>query len=70
MLLISDPEVRQVLSMRDCVEVVERAFAEETRGTAVNAPRTRYKVQLDLDSRITWRLLFPAKTFHLRRRSV
>ena len=49
MLLISDPEVRQVLSMRDCIEVMERAFAEETRGIAVNAPRTRYKVQPDLD---------------------
>jgi len=28
MLLISDPEVRQVLSMRDCIAVMERAFAE------------------------------------------
>ena len=35
--------------MRDCVEVMERAFAEETRGIGVNAPRTRYKVELDLD---------------------
>jgi ornithine cyclodeaminase/alanine dehydrogenase-like protein (mu-crystallin family) len=49
MLLISDPEVRQVLSMRDCIEVMERAFAEETTGIAVNAPRTRYKVQPALD---------------------
>ena len=49
MLLISDPEVRQVLSMRDCIEVMERALAEESNGIAVNAPRTRYKVQADLD---------------------
>lgn len=49
MLLISDPEVRQVLSMRDCIEVMERAFADETRGIAVNAPRTRYKVEAALD---------------------
>ena len=35
--------------MRDCIEAMERAFAEETRGIAVNAPRTRYKVQPDLD---------------------
>jgi len=49
MLLISDPEVRQVLSMGDCIEVMERAFAEESKGIAVSAPRTRYKVQPDLD---------------------
>ena len=49
MLLISDPEVRQVLKMRDCIEAMERAFAEEARGIAVNRPRTRYKVPPDLD---------------------
>ncbi|MBI4526758.1 MAG: ornithine cyclodeaminase family protein [Deltaproteobacteria bacterium] len=49
MLLISDPEVRQVLTMRDCIEAMERAFAEEARGIAVNRPRTRYKVPPDLD---------------------
>ena len=49
MLLISDPEVRQVLNMRDCIEAMERAFAEEARGIAVNRPRTRYKVPPDLD---------------------
>jgi len=48
MLLISDPEVRQVLRMRDCVEAMERAFAEEARGIAVNRPRVRYKVPPDL----------------------
>jgi len=34
MLLINDPEVRQVLSMRDCSEVMERALLkrqEESR---------------------------------------
>ena len=31
MLLITDPEVRQVLNMRDCIEAMERAFAEEAR---------------------------------------
>jgi len=49
MLLISDAEVRQVLSMRDCIEAMERAFADEAKGVAVSAPRTRYKVQADLD---------------------
>src|SRR6266540_1067031 len=49
MLLITDPEVRQVLKIRDCIEAMERAFAEEARGIAVNRPRTRYKVPPDLD---------------------
>ena len=49
MLLITDPEVRQVLTMSDCIAAMERAFAEEARGIAVNRPRTRYKVPPDLD---------------------
>lgn len=49
MLLINDDEVRQVLKMRDCIEAMERAFAEEARGIAVNRPRVRYKVPPDLD---------------------
>lgn len=49
MLLITDPEVRQVLNMGDCIDAMERAFAEEARGIAVNKPRTRYKVPPDLD---------------------
>jgi alanine dehydrogenase len=49
MLLITDPEVRQVLNMRDCIEAMERAFTEEALGIAVNKPRTRYKVPPDLD---------------------
>ena len=49
MLLIIDPEVRQVLKMGDCIAAMERAFAEEARGIAVNKPRTRYKVPPDLD---------------------
>src|SRR5690348_13836335 len=49
MLLISDPEVRQVITVRDCIEAMERAFAEEARGIAVNRPRARYKVPPDLD---------------------
>lgn len=49
MLLISDPEVEKVLKMADCIEAMERAFAEEARGIAVNRPRTRYKVPPDLD---------------------
>ena len=39
MLLIMDHEVRQVLKMRECIEAMERAFAEEARGIAVNKPR-------------------------------
>lgn len=49
MLLISDPEVKQVLDMGECIEAMERAFAEEARGVAVNRPRVRYKVPKDLD---------------------
>src|SRR5437867_11396915 len=49
MLLITDQEVRQVLALRDCIDAMERAFAEEARGIAVNRPRTRYKVPPDLD---------------------
>src|SRR3990172_9460789 len=49
MLLISDNEVKQVLKMPDCIEAMERAFAEEARGIAVNSPRVRYKVPPDLD---------------------
>jgi len=49
MLLITDPEVKKVLKMDDCIEAMERAFAEEARGIAVNKPRTRYKVPPDLD---------------------
>ena len=44
MLLISDHEAVQVLKMADFIEAMERAFAEEARGIAVNRPRTRYKV--------------------------
>ena len=49
MLLISDQEVRQVITVRDCIDAVEGAFAEEARGIAVNRPRSRYKVPPDLD---------------------
>jgi len=49
MLLISDAEVKQVLKMRECIEAMERAFAEEAREFAVNRPRTRYKVPPGLD---------------------
>lgn len=48
-LLITDPEVREVLKMSDCIEAMERAFGEEARGIAVNRPRTRYKVPPDLE---------------------
>ena len=49
MLLISDPEVRQVITVRECIDAMERVFAEEARGIAVNRPRARYKVPPDLD---------------------
>jgi ornithine cyclodeaminase/alanine dehydrogenase-like protein (mu-crystallin family) len=47
-LLISDSEVHQVLNVADCIEAMERAFAEEAKGIAVNRPRVRYKVPPDL----------------------
>src|SRR2546429_9582079 len=49
MLLISDEEVRKVLTLPDCIEALERAFAEEARGIAINRPRTRYKGPPDID---------------------
>ena len=50
MLLITDPDVKQVLRVEDIIDDMERAFAEEARGIAVNKPRTRYKVPPDRDS--------------------
>ena len=50
MLLITDPDVKQVLRVEDIIDDMERAFAEEARGVAVNRPRTRYKVPPDRDS--------------------
>ena len=50
MLLITDPDVKQVLRVEDIIDDMERAFAEEARGVAVNKPRTRYKVPPDRDS--------------------
>jgi len=35
--------------VRDCIDAMERAFAEEGRGIAVNRPRARYKVPPELD---------------------
>src|ERR1700745_3287694 len=49
MLVISDQEVRQVITLRDCIDAMERAFAEEASGVAVNRSRVRYKVPPDLD---------------------
>jgi alanine dehydrogenase len=43
-LIINADEVVQVLTMKDCIEAVERAFAEEGSGSAVNHPRQRYRV--------------------------
>ena len=49
MLLINDAGVRQVLPMDYCIEAMECAVAEEWKGVAVSARRTRYKVQPDLE---------------------
>lgn len=43
-LMISAADVNQVLTMRDCIEAMEQAFAEEGREIAVNHPRQRYRV--------------------------
>ena len=48
MLLINDAEAMETLKMADCIEAMERAFAEEARKVAVNRPRVRYKVPPDL----------------------
>ena len=41
MLLITDPEVKKVLKMGECIEAMERAFAEEARGIARRLPGLR-----------------------------
>src|SRR5438046_504758 len=50
-LFIGDADVRNALSMADCIEAMERAFAEEARGIAANQPRSRYKVPPDPSAR-------------------
>lgn len=49
MLLITDDVARQVLDMAECIEAMERAFAEEAKDIAVHRPRIRYKVPPGLD---------------------
>jgi ornithine cyclodeaminase/alanine dehydrogenase-like protein (mu-crystallin family) len=43
-LMINAQQVVDVLSMRDCIDAMEEAFAEEAREIAVNHPRQRYRV--------------------------
>lgn len=43
-LMINAQQVADVLPMRDCVDAMEEAFAEEARGIAVSHPRQRYRV--------------------------
>jgi len=47
--LINAAEVVQVLNMRDCIEAMETAFAEEARAVAVNHPRQRYRVPRQME---------------------
>lgn len=51
MLLISNEDVKKVLTMPDCIEAMHNAFVEEANGIAVNSPRVRYKVPPDLEKR-------------------
>lgn len=53
---INAAEVVQVLNMRDCMEAMEQAFAEEARSVAANHPRQRYRVprQLEVGQRGYW----------------
>ena len=44
MLIVSDEEVRELLSMSDCVEVLDRVFHEAAAGTVSNM--SRYRVPL------------------------
>lgn len=50
MLLVEDGDVQKVLRVEDIIDDMERAFAEEARGIAVNRPRTRYKVPPDTNA--------------------
>ena len=42
MLLIDNNVVKQVLTMRECIEAQERAFAGTLTGASVSRPRTRH----------------------------
>ena len=44
MLMVSDEEVRELLPMSDCVEVLDRVFREASAGTVSNM--SRYRVPL------------------------
>lgn len=46
MLIINDDEVKSVLTMANCIEAMETAFAELGKGEAVSHPRQRYKAML------------------------
>src|SRR5713226_9859467 len=47
-LMIDAREAADVLRMRDCIEAMEQAFADEARQIAVNHPRQRYTVPRQL----------------------
>lgn len=48
-LFIDATEVLKVLSMREGIDAMEQAFAEEARGIAANHPRQRYRVPRQLE---------------------
>ena len=41
-IIITDEDVKRLLSMRDCIEAMRIAFGDLANGTAVNRPRMRY----------------------------
>lgn len=47
MLIIEDKEVNEALSMKRCIEAMEQAFGEQSKGMAYSHPRQRYKVPVD-----------------------
>ena len=41
-IIITDGDVKRLLSMRDCIEAMRVAFGDLANGAAVNRPRMRY----------------------------
>ena len=41
-IIITDDDVRRLLSMEECIEAMRVAFEDFSNGSAVNRPRVRY----------------------------
>ena len=50
MFLISDEQIRSLVTVKDCLEVVELAFQDLAEGKAVDSPRERIFVETPKDA--------------------